>query len=206
MFTGIIEDIGIVKSITNDSLTIKTELKDIKIGDSIAVNGVCFTVVSINNEELSFDYSPNTDKLTNLALIKANEKVNLERALTLFTRIGGHLVSGHVEGTAKIEKIEKLQRFFKISFTCSKSILKYCVDRGSIAIDGISLTIASVNSLGFDVYIIPQTFNNTVMSLKKVGNTVNIETDILMKYIEQIEYSKKSGDRLKDTLKQNGFI
>jgi riboflavin synthase len=207
MFTGIIEDIGIVKEIGSDSIIIETKLDDIKKGDSIAVNGVCLTAISFDGRNISFDYSPNTDKITNIASLNKNSKVNLERALKLSARLGGHIVSGHIDAAAQIETIEQMQRFFKVNFIASKDILKYCVDKGSIAIDGISLTIADVFDRGFSVFIIPETFNNTIMRFKKVKDLVNIETDIFAKYTEKIILGgvKSKGISI-DILKENGFI
>ncbi|MCL2484854.1 MAG: riboflavin synthase [Endomicrobia bacterium] len=205
MFTGLIEDIGTVKSISQSQIMIETKLDSIAIGDSISVNGVCLTAVCVTSGDFTADYSPHTDKITNLSLLKPNSKVNLERALQLSSRLGGHIVSGHVDGAAKIEKIEKTDRFFRIIFSCHANVTKYCVDKGSIAVDGISLTISTVNSYGFEVYIIPETFNNTVLKYKKAGDTVNIETDILAKYIEKFTNSKNSNGITLEMLKDNGF-
>ena len=203
MFTGLIEDIGTVKSVSSSRISVETKLGDIKKGDSIAVNGVCLTAVSVTGREFSADYSPQTDKITTLSSVKAGTKVNLERALQLSSRLGGHIVSGHVDGTAAIKSIEKSAGFYKISFLCGADILRYCVERGSIAIDGISLTLASVASGGFDVFIIPETFEKTAISFKKAGDKVNIETDILAKYIEK--FSKKTEGITLEMLKGNGF-
>ncbi|MDR1952277.1 MAG: riboflavin synthase [Elusimicrobiota bacterium] len=205
MFTGIIEDIGMVKNISSSQIFIETKLDDIKVGDSIAVNGVCLTVVSLCGG-FSADYSPATDKTTNLSSLKIGSKVNLERALTLLSRLGGHIVSGHIDETAKISRIEKLERFFRIVFFSDKDLLKHCVDKGSVAVDGISLTISSVLKDGFEVFIIPQTFNNTALKYKKENDDVNIETDIIMKYLEKIETLKKSGAGIMDALRENGYL
>ncbi len=205
MFTGLIEDIGTIKKIDSSKLSIETSLKDIKIGDSIAVNGVCLTAVSLDGGGFTADYSPQTDKVTTLSSLKSGSKVNLERALQLSSRLGGHIVSGHVDGIAKIKKIEKKGSFFHISFFCAKEILHYCVNKGSVAIDGISLTIADVFNDGFDVFIIPETINNTILKFKKAGDEVNIETDILGKYVEKFTGKKDNAITL-DMLKGNGFI
>lgn len=206
MFTGLIEDIGIVKRISVSQISIETKLDGISVGDSIAVNGVCLTAVSLNNGSFAADYSPNTDKLTNLSALKQNSKVNLERALQLSSRLGGHIVSGHIDGSAKIEKIERQERFFRVIFSCGGDILNYCVDKGSIAIDGISLTVSSVTSSGFEVFIIPETFQNTVLQYKKAGDCVNVETDILAKYIEKFTKNKNKNGISLEMLKGNGFI
>ncbi|MDR0486085.1 MAG: riboflavin synthase [Elusimicrobiota bacterium] len=229
MFTGIIEDLGEVQSISAGRLCILTSLSDIKIGDSVSVCGVCLTAVSVKNGEIAFDYSPLTDKLTTLSELKTGSKVNLERALTLSSRLGGHIILGHIEGKARIEKIEKTDRFFKVIFSCGGEILKYCSDKGSIAADGISLTVSKVLNGGFEVFIIPQTFENTNMHLKRTGGFVNIESDVLIKYLERLlvcgqiehrsidgksalsksgvfEKDEESGASLMDALKNNGFI
>ncbi|MDR3049495.1 MAG: riboflavin synthase [Elusimicrobiota bacterium] len=207
MFTGIIEDIGTVQSISDSRICIESNLGGIKKGDSISINGVCLTVVFIDKNFISFDYSPRTDKITNLSSLKPNSKVNLERALTLSTRLGGHIVSGHIDSTAKIKNIQKLDKFFKVDFSCGQEILKHCADRGSIAIDGISLTIAESSVSGFSVFIIPETFNNTIMQFKKPQDSVNIETDILAKYIEKIISGGVTPKGISlEVLKDNGFI
>jgi riboflavin synthase len=192
MFTGLIEDIGIVRNIPSSKIEIQTKFNDISKGESISVNGVCLTVVSIKKNIFVVDYSPQTDKITMLSKLKQGSKVNLERALTVLSRLGGHIVSGHVDGTAKIKKIEVLKKFYRLEFLCEKNILRYCVDKCSISVDGISLTIASLFDYGFEVFVIPETFNNTIMQFKKVGDAVNIETDILAKYIER--FTKKESN------------
>jgi riboflavin synthase len=205
MFTGLIEDIGTVKNISNSRIEVKTGIDAISKGDSIAVNGVCLTAVFVNTGGFAADYSPNTDKITTLSKLKQNSKVNLERALQLSSRLGGHIVSGHVDGTAKIEKIEKFEYFYKIKFICKEIISAYCVDKGSIAVDGVSLTLSSVSAFGFEIFIIPETFSNTIMQFKKAGDEVNIETDILAKYLEKFASKKECGVSL-EMLKGNGFI
>ncbi|MDR1662790.1 MAG: riboflavin synthase [Endomicrobium sp.] len=193
MFTGLVEDIGTVKNISYSKIEIETMLNDISKGDSVAVNGVCLTAVYVNKNIFVADYSPHTDNITTLSKLRQNSKVNLERALKFSSRLGGHIVSGHVDGTAKIEKIELLKEFYKIKFLGRKNILKYCVDKGSIVIDGISLTITSLSCLGFEIFIVPETFNNTIMKFKKVGDKVNVETDILAKYIEKFTRKESGG-------------
>ncbi|GHT51795.1 riboflavin synthase [Endomicrobiia bacterium] len=205
MFTGLIEDIGTVKNILSSQIELDTKLDNIAKGDSISVNGVCLTAVNLNKSTFIADYSPSTDRITTLSRLKQNSKVNLERALKLSSRFGGHIVNGHVDGIAKIEKIEKLKEFYRVVFSCGKNISAYCVEKGSIAVDGISLTIASLLNSGFEAFIIPETFNNTIMQFKKVGDEVNIEVDILAKYTEKFIINKTNGILL-ETLKGNGFI
>ena len=207
MFTGIIEDIGKVTNITDSQIQIETCLDDIKTGDSIAVNGVCLTVTEINDKKLSFDYSPTTSDITNISLLKKNSLVNLERALTLQTRLGGHIVSGHIDTSTKIVDIKKNGSFYFISFAVNEIIKKYVVKKGFIAIDGISLTVAESNENIFSVTMIPETFNNTIFHTRKVGDIVNIEIDVFAKYVEKL--FNKSNDKKEitmDLLKENGFI
>ena len=207
MFTGIIEDIGKVIDITSSQIQIETCLDDIKTGDSIAVNGVCLTVTKINGKQLSFDYSPTTSDITNVSLLKKNSLVNLERALTLQTRLGGHIVSGHIDTSTKIVDIKKNGNFYIISFAVNKIIKKYVVKKGFIAIDGISLTVAESNEKIFSVTMIPETFNRTIFHTRKTEDIVNIEIDVFAKYTEKL--FNKSNDKKEitmDLLKENGFI
>ncbi|MCL2144229.1 MAG: riboflavin synthase [Endomicrobia bacterium] len=205
MFTGLIEDLGTVKQMTLSQIIIETKLDNISTGDSIAVNGVCLTAVSVKNGSFAADYSSQTDKITALSLLRPDEKVNIERALTLSSRLGGHIVSGHVDGTGKIEKIEKQERFYKIVISLNEENLKYCIDKGSIAVDGISLTIARISGKNIEIYIIPETFKNTVLQFKKTCSLVNIETDILAKYVERFTKGKKTDGISLEMLKEKGF-
>lgn len=207
MFTGIIEDIGKVIDITSSQIQIETCLDDIKTGDSIAVNGVCLTVTKINGKQLSFDYSPTTSDITNISLLKKNSLVNLERALTLQTRLGGHIVSGHIDTSTNIVDIKKNGDFYFISFAVNEIVKKYVVKKGFIAIDGISLTVAENNEKIFSVTMIPETFNKTIFHTRKTGDIVNIEIDVFAKYTEKL--FNKSNDKKEitmDLLKENGFI
>ena len=206
MFTGIVEDIGKVVNITNSQLEIETCLDDIKIGDSIAVNGVCLTVIKISNNKISFDYSPTTSDITNISLLKKNSVVNLERALTLNTRLGGHIVSGHIDTNTTIIDIKKEDRFYFISFKVNEDIKKYIVKKGFISIDGISLTIAQNDNEKFSVTMIPETFNKTIFYTKKIGDVVNVELDVLAKYVENILNKKNDKKEITfNLLKENGF-
>jgi len=208
MFTGIIEDIGKVKKFSDSKLTIETSLDDIKTGDSIAVNGACLTVTSIEGKFLSFDYSPTTADITNISILKKDSPVNLERALKLNSRMGGHIVSGHIDTTAQITDIKNSGRFYIISFDSNDLIRKYAVSKGFIAIDGISLTISEINANSFSVAMIPETFKRTVFNSRKIKDTVNIEIDVLAKYTEKIllNKNKQNKDITVDLLKENGFI
>ncbi|MDD5020847.1 MAG: riboflavin synthase [Endomicrobiaceae bacterium] len=205
MFTGIIEDMGKIVEFSKSALTIETKLNDIKIGDSIAVNGACLTVVKITGKNISFDYSPTTSDITNISSLQKNSIVNLERALQLQSRMGGHIVSGHIDTTTKIINIKKSDNFYIIAFAANQQIEKYIVNKGFIAIDGISLTISECNNSFFSVTMIPETFNKTIFYSRKTGDIVNIELDVLAKYIEKI-LNNKNKDITIDLLKENGFI
>ena len=207
MFTGIIEDIGKVTNISDSQIQIETCLDDIKTGDSVAVNGACLTVTEINGKNLSFDYSPTTSDITNISLLKKNSLVNLERALTLQTRLGGHIVSGHIDTSTKITDMKKNGNFYFISFSVNEEIKKYIVKKGFIAIDGISLTVAENNKTSFSVTMIPETFNKTIFHTRSVGDVVNIEIDVFAKYVEKLFNKKENKKEITiDLLKENGFI
>ncbi len=215
MFTGIIEDLGIVKKITNTELSVSTKLNNIKIGESIAVNGVCLTVTSYRSQVISFDLSEETLKKTNLGELKPRDEVNLERAIKVGERLGGHFLTGHIEGVGKILSIKAENETKIFEFSISEEIAKYLVSKGSIAVDGISLTIVSVNqspitnyqSPTFTVAVIPYTLENTTLGFKKVSDSVNLEPDILAKYMESFIQTKKTKKEITlDFLKKTGYL
>jgi riboflavin synthase len=213
MFTGIIEETGIIKSVQHGNksicLTIGAEkvLQDIKTGDSINTNGICLTVVSFNKGAFSADVMPESMRRTNLGELKAGSRVNLERALKLNDRLGGHLVSGHIDGTGVISKRWEEDIALWYSIRTEPTILKYIVEKGSIAIDGISLTVSGTDSKSFDVSVIPHTQLVTILQDKKVGDTVNIECDILAKYFEKLAVShKEKGSITLEMLAEQGFV
>ena len=190
MFTGLIEDLGKVNNINKLegywNIEIKTQLDDIKVGDSIAVNGVCLTVVSLGIKNISFDIITESLDKSNFSDLNVGEYVNLERCLRLSDRLGGHIVQGHVECVGKVTSIENLidgQVIFEVSF--DKRFLKYCIYKGSITLDGISLTIMEILKSSIKVSIIPHTLKNTCLGFKKVNSSLNIETDLIAKYVEQ---------------------
>ena len=188
MFTGIIEEIGEIKSIFNNNIVIKAKkiLNDINIGDSIAVNGVCLTVVNFSNDDFTADIMPETLRKTNLKNILKGTKVNLERAMPLNGRFGGHIVSGHIDGVGKIINFKNEDNAVWVTIETEKNILKYIVQKGSIAIDGISLTVAYIDDKIFKVSIIPHTGEETILLNKKEGDIVNLENDIISKYVEKL--------------------
>lgn len=216
MFTGIIEEIGVMKSIKKGSdsavITIgaRKVLEDIHLGDSIAMNGVCLTVTSFDHNSYSVDVMHETLNRTNLGQLKSGSRVNLERAMAANGRFGGHIVAGHCDGTGVITAMEKDDNAIWVNISCQKAILKYIVEKGSITIDGISLTVARVDDKSFAVSVIPHTGSNTTLLEKKAGDTVNLETDILGKYVEKLlnyqkEEEEKPSSITMDFLRQHGF-
>lgn len=217
MFTGIVEEIGEIKGIKNgeksSKLIVKADkvLDKTKIGDSICTNGVCLTVTDINGDSFEADVMAETLRRSNLGKLSIGSKVNLERALSLETRLGGHIVSGHIDGIGEVISLVKEDNATWVSIKASKELLKYIVFKGSIAIDGISLTVAYVDSEMFKVSIIPHTGDETILLKKKRGETVNIECDVIGKYVEKLlglaskEESKKSSIS-EEFLRENGFL
>jgi riboflavin synthase len=190
MFTGIIQEVGKIKSIIQKGnariLTIASVklINEIKPGDSVSVNGVCLTVVEKSNNSFKVEAVEETIKKTNLGKLKNEDPVNLELALKLGERIGGHLVTGHIDTTGKIKKIKKLPKSWLFEINFPKQFRKYIINTGSIAVDGISLTVADIDDDTFTVSIIPYTWKNTNFKFKKVGDEVNLEFDFFGKYIE----------------------
>jgi riboflavin synthase len=192
MFTGIVEEIGTVTAIRKTGNAIRLGIRtgitfdDLKTGDSLCVNGVCLTVTSLQNNKVVFaDISPETIRKTGFSQLKTNSKVNLERAMLNNGRFGGHFVTGHIDGTATLLKITREDNSFIYTFSCSKEITDDIVKKGSITVNGISLTIADFTDTSFSVAIIPHTIQNTNLQFLKTGDSVNIECDILGKYIRR---------------------
>ena len=208
MFTGIIEEVGKVSTITDEKIIIsaQTVLNGTKIGDSIAVNGVCLTVTKINTNSFEADISPETMKVTSLGNVKTGSAVNLERAMRADGRFGGHIVSGHIDGLGKGKSILKEKDFYKISIELPIELTKYSVKKGSISIDGISLTIADIKDNIITVAVIPHTFRNTNLQNLRIGDFVNIETDILGKYVEKFLSTSDNRTGISmEFLMENGF-
>ncbi len=201
MFTGIVEELGKVILIEKNAKSAKIKIsvtlvsEDLKIGDSVAVNGVCLTIVNFSSNHITAEIMLETLKRTSMRGIKSGDKVNLERALRVNDRLGGHIVSGHVDGIGKIisKKYVGIAEVFDISY--SLEIQKYLAKKGSVAIDGISLTIVEIKDDYFRLSLIPHSLNNTTLGFKKNGDLVNIEIDILARYIERLFNSKKSKER-----------
>ncbi len=208
MFTGIIEEIGEIKNFQHNTVlevSCHKILEDVKLGDSIAINGVCQTVIEFSKISFKVEVSPETLAVTNFSQLKAGMKVNLERALTPTTRMGGHIVQGHVDQTGELLKVEKLDNFYNMYFETADT--KYIVKKGSITVNGISLTVADVNETCFKIAVIPHTFENTTLSGLKIGETVNIETDILGRYIEKFLSLQDNKSKISmEFLRENGFV
>ncbi|CCG55705.1 riboflavin synthase subunit alpha [Brachyspira pilosicoli WesB] len=213
MFTGIVEEIGTVKSVQSKVITIEASkiFDDLHLGDSVAVNGTCLTVSSFGNKIFNADVTQETFNRTNLRSLKNGSKVNLERAMTLSGRFGGHIVSGHIDGVGSIKSMKKDDNAIILTIEVSKHLMKYIVEKGSVAVDGISLTVASLTDNSFSIAVIPHTLKETVLYYKKEGDKVNIENDVIGKYVERLltfkednNDSKKSNITMEFLLK-NGF-
>ena len=214
MFTGIIEEIGTIRGIKRGNRSVVLEvqakkvLEDLHVGDSIATNGVCLTVISFANGSFCADVMPETMSRSNLGELHVGDRVNLERALTLNGRLGGHIVSGHVDGLGKIVGRERDENAIWITISAPAELLRYIVDKGSITIDGISLTVASVSETDFSVSVIPHTASATILGEKRPGDPVNLENDIIGKYVEKLlsfRDEPASGGLTLEILRQNGF-
>ncbi|WP_432647624.1 riboflavin synthase [Mitsuokella sp.] len=188
MFTGIIEELGTVERIGGGSLVIgaKKVLTDVEVGDSIAVNGICLTVTSFDSRHFTADVMPETVRRTSLAELRQGSPVNLERALTLSSRLGGHIVSGHIDGTGTIVSMKEEGNAILMKVAADAAILRGIVEKGSVALDGISLTVAAVTDKDFTVSLIPHSREVTNLGTKKKGSLLNIENDIIGKYIEKM--------------------
>lgn len=206
MFTGIIEELGKISALTKGDKSLKLKVECSKIteglhlGDSIAVNGVCLTAVSFGNSFFEADVSHETITKTSLNNIKIGSIVNLERALALSSRLGGHIVQGHVDGTGRILNITKYGDSYKLFISYPEYLDKYIVLKCSISVDGISLTVADVKNHTFEVAVIPHTFENTNLKYKKNGDIVNLESDIIARYVEKMVYSEEKDDKLKSLI------
>lgn len=224
MFTGIIEEIGRIVSIKKGPqslvLTIGGNIifSDLKIGDSVAVNGVCLTATTIGNKQFTADVMPESISMTTFTNLKVNQPVNLERAMIANGRFGGHIVAGHVDGTGRVTNIEHKDNAVIFTIAAPNSVMDYIIYKGSIAIDGISLTIMNRTENTFSVSIIPHTLGETVLGNANIGTEVNLETDIAGRYIRHFmnlgsadeQYSKKQTSKstksMESLLIENGFM
>ncbi len=208
MFTGIIEEIGHVKSLHRGvkSFTLEVEadvvMQGTQVGDSIATNGVCLTVTSLTGHGFTADVMPETVQRTALGELKAGSPVNLERALSLQTRLGGHIVSGHIDGTGRIADRRQDDNALWLTVECDSRLLRYIIEKGSITIQGVSLTVARVDERSFAVSLIPHTQSATTLHAARIGDLVNLENDIIAKYVEKLLGKAPSEEGLLEKLRQ----
>jgi riboflavin synthase len=217
MFSGIVEEMGAItvlkKTLAGVKLTILASavMADLKIGDSVSVNGICLTVVSRTERDFSVEVSPETLSVTTLGNYPVGMPVNLERAMKLNERIGGHLVAGHVDGVGVIRSRHQDANAITLAIEAPQHILRYCVVKGSVTVDGISLTINDMSDKGFSVAIIPHTAKVTILGLRQVNDSVNLESDLIGKYVERLlqergQLPKPTISIDKDYLQKRGLI
>lgn len=210
MFTGIVEEVGQVRRVVSGQISGEIEIKaetvleGTKLGDSIAVNGVCLTVTHLEKDSFCADVMPETLRRSNLGKLKAGDPVDLERAMAADGRFGGHIVSGHIDGTGTIAETHKEGNAVWVRIDAPREIMRLIVEKGSITIDGISLTVAKVDKNSFAVSIIPHTGSETILLKKRPGDIVNLENDIVGKYVERLMAKEESGITL-EFLAENGF-
>jgi len=205
LFTGIVEEVGTVKSIGSGKLTVSASavLEGTRLGDSMAVNGACLTVSVKDATSFSVDVMPETLKRTNLGQLHPGSSVNLERALMVGGRVGGHLVQGHVDATGTVASLVSEGKAVIAKFAASLEVLRYVVDKGFIAVDGVSLTVVGYDKSSFSVSLVGYTLKNTVLGSRKVGDQVNLEVDIIAKYVEKLREGR--GGVTLDFLSEHGF-
>jgi riboflavin synthase len=199
MFTGLIEGTGVIKAVDRsggDMNLSVAPLSDCRIGDSICVNGVCLTATGIHNDVFNAYVSSETISRSTLGSIQRGDEVNLERALRLTDRLGGHIVAGHVDGVGKIRRMSRIQRSWLIEVGVERSLARYMIEKGSIALDGISLTINRCDETSFEVNVIPETAIKTTLLKKKAGDLLNVETDVVAKYVEKLLSKGKASSNI----------
>jgi riboflavin synthase len=213
MFTGIIEEIGTIKnmrqSLTSMQLSIAASkvLNDVKIGDSISVNGTCLTVTSYTQHQFEVDVMPETFQHTSLKQLSVGTSVNLERAMAANGRFGGHFVTGHIDGMGTIVSMKTVENAVYIKIQLPDSMSKFFIEKGSVAVDGTSLTVFGVEGNMITVSLIPQTRFDTILGHKKIGDLVNIECDMMAKYLYQFSKEKETTSSIStDYLRENGFL
>ncbi len=215
MFTGIIEEIGRVSAVRTGTKSLQLSIRcskvlsDVKKGDSLAVNGVCLTVSEFSSNQFSADVIPETVKATTLQALRTGSPVNLERAMAANGRFGGHLVSGHVDGTGEIVSIRQKENAIYMEISIVAELLKYFIPKGSVTVDGTSLTVFGVTDKGFIISLIPVTQGDSIIGRKRIGDKVNVECDLLAKYIERLLTTNKgnsTGGLTMDTLVTSGFL
>jgi riboflavin synthase len=207
MFTGIVEDVGTVMVVLPGKLTISATrvIEDMKKGDSIAVNGACLTITDFGGESFSVDVMPETLKRTNLGALRPGDMVNLERPLAVGGRIGGHFVQGHVDGTGRVLSATREGEALLLSFEAPQEIMRYVVEKGFVAVDGVSLTVVDCDATSFAVSLVAYTIENTNLGGRKVGDVVNLEVDIIAKYVERLRSEEGSAITM-EFLAEQGFM
>ena len=205
MFTGIVEEVGTVKSIGSGRLTVSASaiLQGTRLGDSVAVNGACLTVMAVEPSSFSVEVMPETLRRTSLGHLRPGSRVNLERALQVGGRIGGHLVQGHVDATGRVISLTPEGEAIIVRFAAGPEVLRYVVEKGCIAVDGVSLTVVADDRSSFAVSLVGFTLDHTVLGSRKIGDQVNLEVDILAKYIEKL--GRGGGGVTLDFLSEHGF-
>ena len=207
MFTGIIEEVGKVTVAQPGNLVIVASrvLQGMELGGSIAINGACLTITSFDTDSFSVDIMPETLERTNLGLLSVGDEVNLERPLALGGRLGGHLVQGHVDATGKVISVRWDGEAMLIRFEAPSEVMRYVVEKGFIAVDGVSLTVITKDASSFQVSIVDFTRKHTTLGSRQVGDLVNLEVDIIVKYVEQMSQTRSTGITA-DFLQEHGFI
>ena len=207
MFTGIVEEIGILRETSRDRLAFEANrvVEGTKVGDSISVNGVCLTIVSLGNRGFSVDIMPETLRCTNLGRLHYGDRVNLERALPLGGRLGGHLVLGHVDETGEVLDVTSEEDALIMRVSAGAGLMPYMVDKGFVAVDGVSLTIVDVDDSSFGVSLVAYTMEHTTLGGKRPGGVVNLEVDIIAKYVENLERQRKQSLTM-EFLREYGFV
>ncbi len=207
MFTGLVEEVGKVTSARpgNLGITAGDVLQGMELGGSIAVNGVCLTITSLNTDSFSIDIMSETLKRSNLGLLSAGDRVNLERPLALGGRLGGHLVQGHIDATGRVASVRWDGGAMLIRFEAPRELMRYIVEKGFIAVDGVSLTVVTKDTSSFEVSVVDYTRKHTTLGERQVGDLVNLEVDIVAKYVEQLSQARSAGITL-DFLQEHGFL
>ena len=207
MFTGIVEEVGRVTSAQSKKLVISASevLQGMELGGSIAVNGVCLTITNFNTSSFAVDIMSETLKRSNLSLLSAGDEVNLERPLALGGRLGGHLVEGHVDDTGRVASVRWDGEAMLIRFETPPEVMRYVVEKGFIAVDGVSLTVVTKDTSSFQVSIVDYTRKHTTLGSRRVGDLVNLEVDTIAKYVEQLSQPRSSGITV-NFLQEHGFL
>jgi len=218
LFTGLVEEMGTVRSVRRSGQTMQIAIaaprvsQDLAVGDSVAVSGVCLTAVEVWPGGFAADVMPETFLRTNLRDLRPGDPVNLERSLRLGSRLGGHLVQGHVDGVGRVEAVAEAENARVLTIGAPPEVLRYLVPQGSVAVDGVSLTVVRVTATGFEVSLIPHTARATVLGRRRVGDRVNLEADLIGKYVERLlapwrggETGGGGGTGLEERLRQAGF-